>query len=98
MVRTYEQYQRVTEPTSEMLVRMATACERLGDVERAESLLQKNLETHVNRLTALVALERFYQRTGQTTKSETVAQERLRLQKKQDNDTRTLRALPSSSK
>lgn len=98
VVRTFESYQRVTSPTSEMLVRMATACERLGDLSRAESLLRQNLDTHVNRLTALIALERFYQRTGQTAQTQAVAQERLRLQKKQDNDPRNMRALPSSSK
>lgn len=98
VVRTYEQYQRVTAPTSEMLVRMATACERLGDVTRAESLLFQNLDTHINRLTALIALERFYQRTGQTARADAIAQDRIRLQKKQDNDSRMMRALPSSSK
>ena len=98
VVATYESLNRLIEPTSEVLVRMATACEKLGDIPRAEDYLKRNLEVHTNRIMALLVMERFYQRIGNNDKALEISRERSRLQQKTDGDSRNLRALPSSSK
>ena len=98
VVSTYETLNRLTEPTSEVLVRMATACEKLGDLNRAESYLKRNLEIHPNRVIALLVLENFYKRTGNEAKYSETSRERTRAQQKSDGDARNLRALPASSR
>lgn len=98
VISTYEMLNRLVEPTSEVLVRMATACEKLGDTSRAEEYLKRNLEVHPNRVMALLALERFYQRTGDNNKYQETSRERMKYQQKTEGDPRNLRALPSSSK
>ena len=98
VIAVYESLNRVSEPTSEVWVRMATACEGMGDFERAEDYLKQNLEIHPNRVIALLALERFYGRIGATDKAQNVANERARLQKTENADTRVMRSLPNSSR
>lgn len=85
-------------PTSEVIVRLATAYESMGNTEKAETLLKQNLEVHPNRVLALMPLERFYRRQNETNKADNIAQKRRKLQKTADGDERNLRALLPSSR
>lgn len=94
-----ELYERLEDQISlsgEALVRMATACENLGDYECAEGYLLDNVETHPNRLMALLPLEHYYRRRGNISRANEISAERNRLQKRVDPDERILRALPKS--
>ncbi len=92
----YERLMRQAEPTSELLVKTAMAYENLGDLSNAERYFKQNLETHPNRVLALLPLERFYIRQNDTARAAQLAKEREKLQKKDDD--RALRDLLPSSK
>lgn len=98
-IELYEQALSRVSPTSEMYVRLSTAYENVGNLERAEFYLKENLNIHPVRAIALMPLERFYHRHGDAYpgKAAAIAAERSRLQKK-DGDPRELRALQKSSR
>lgn len=87
-----------TEATSEVLVRLATAHENLGQLDVAEKYLKQNLSVHPSKVLALLPLERFYRRHQQVSRAEDIAQQRQKLQKTEDGDKRQLRALLPSSR
>ena len=72
------------------------AYENLGDLSNAERYFKQNLETHPNRVLAILPLERFYIRQNDTARAAQLAKEREKLQKKDDG--RALRDLLPSSK
>ena len=97
-IQNYETYLGFGEPTSEVLVRLATAYENVGELQKAEACLVRNLEVHPNRVIALMPLERFYMRQNMADKAAETARERQKYQKQSDGDPRNLRALAPSSK
>ncbi|MBQ9817845.1 MAG: tetratricopeptide repeat protein [Proteobacteria bacterium] len=98
VITLYERALSLISPTSEIYVRLSTAYENMGTLERAEFYLKENLEVHPNRHLALMPLERFYRRHNRLEQAEQTARERAILQQKKEEDTRSLRALQKSAR
>ena len=98
VIALYERALSLIAPTSEIYVRLSTAYENLGTLERAEFYLKENLEVHPNRHLALLPLERFYRRHNRLEQAEETARERALLQQKKEEDPRALRALQKSAR
>ena len=96
-IEVYEKLLTLMSPTSEICVRLATAYENTGELNKAESNLIANLELHPNRVLALMPLERFYRKYQKTERADEIAKEREKLQKK-EGDQRVLRDLQKSSR
>lgn len=93
----YERLLELITPTSEICMRLASAYENTGMLDKAEYYLKTNLEVHPNRVLALMPLERFYRKNEMTSKADVIAKERAKVQKK-EGDQRVLRELQKSSK
>lgn len=91
----YDAYLATHEPTSEILVRLSAACENIGDIARAEKYLIENIDTHSNRALAYLPLERFYRRQNDEARAKSIAKERAKYQKN-DDDRNLRKLLPSS--
>ena len=91
----YDAYLATHDPTSEILVRLSAACENIGDIARAEKYLLENIDKHSNRALAYLPLERFYRRQNDEARANSIAKERAKYQKN-DDDRNLRKLLPSS--
>lgn len=96
LIEVYERLlSRQSKPGSDILLRLATAHEKLGNIQQSETYLKLNLAQHSNRMLALTTLERFYQRQSKDDKILEIQKEIAKLRAKSDR-TRELRNLAPS--